>query len=203
MINLQDFCAKDNRICAFSTPFVRSGWKYASDSKIIIRIKTDELDCGAEGMTVSTLEKVMGIKDCPEHAKPWPNSDGKTKSKKCEGCRGSGMSGATECKKCLGTGIIECSHCGSEIDCDECDGEGIISDPKSPPCPECGGKGEMESMADQCLGGKLTIRGEYFTLISQLPNVRYIHAEQYKIRFFFDGGDGAVMGLKKWEDVIK
>lgn len=32
-----------------------------------------------------------------------------------------------ECPECSGDGTITCFHCGSEYDCEKCDGKGVLS----------------------------------------------------------------------------
>jgi DnaJ-class molecular chaperone len=35
-----------------------------------------------------------------------------------------------ECEACNGSGYDDCYHCGSEIECPECDGTGEVEDEK-------------------------------------------------------------------------
>jgi hypothetical protein len=203
MIDMKKFCAPGTggrRKCFFN-PFVRGGWKYATDGKIIIRIKTDEPESETGiGITKASCEHVIGlVLECPTSAEMWPKSDGKTQSVKCEICKGYGKSGVVECPECDGEGEVECYHCGHDMECEKCFGEGNIVDKNSPVCVSCGGVGQIEIPADQMIKNNVWIGGEYFCKISELPNVRYVPAIEpcLPLRFFFDGGDGVIMPVRK------
>jgi len=109
-IELQDFCSTDDCRESIMTPFVRDGWKYATDGRIMVRIKTDEPDDSGqphkrpnaaklfEGFDVSKLEAF----NLPELK---------------------GVENQT-CRYCSGNGVQTCSL-GHDHDCDECDTTGL------------------------------------------------------------------------------
>lgn len=49
----------------------------------------------------------------------------------CETCKG-GEIKRFKCSKCAGSGNDACYHCGSSVDCEECEGDGYIEE-----CPDC------------------------------------------------------------------
>lgn len=119
------FCDVEYEV--METPFVKNGWKCATDGRIAIRVKTDEQDtprpegrrrdfpnvAGAfelAAMKHQTAILLPDITECPE-------------------CQGKFLSEAVvQCDECGGTGETECFHCGHDMDCEECDGSGKVTD---------------------------------------------------------------------------
>ena len=73
----------------------------------------------------------------------------------CYECAGGGR---IDCVECDGVGNLDCSYCGGsgneEVECDICDGEGMIEDSegKEEDCSACDGKGEITDTCSNCEG---------------------------------------------------
>jgi hypothetical protein len=80
----------------------------------------------------------------------------------CEKCRGGRR--IVICGGCDGTGSIECSECGQERDCPQCDGDASWpprkgEDKKSEDCRECDGSGKVYKGQIEKAGGIMVFDG--------------------------------------------
>lgn len=137
-IDLKPFCAEHSCRYRITEPFVRDGWRYATDGAIVVRVP-----CPGEPDSDGTL---LPKPECFEwetlegELKPWPpevrsdSPDGLL----CRACNHTGLVPGKEekCLPCKGEGFVYCDHCGSETQCDECHGDGYIGQP----CNACEGK---------------------------------------------------------------
>ncbi len=126
-IDLTPFC--DSNISRFdlSRPFVRDGWLYATDGRILIRIPSSRPDTNDRPLPKTVANIMLDFAECIEWH-PWPGKAYITcYTRTCWRCRGLRRVGEDVhvCKGC------ECGECsggkgvgGSE--CPECDGEGAI-----------------------------------------------------------------------------
>lgn len=105
------------------------------------------------------------------------------------------------CSDCHGSGEVECWHCGSDVECDECGGTGgpvVLAIPRSK-CPECFSSGIKEYTKIQIDGYRFNA-GMLCALSENLPDFRLLTKEaiaEYAYGFKFGGtGTGAIMAMK-------
>jgi hypothetical protein len=167
-IDLQKFCATDeDRLFRLKETFVLGKWKYASDSRIIVRVLAEgepqTTDDGADDGTarLPPVEKVL--QEPTGQWQAWPTGD-----------QSEVIEREVDCKRC-DCGTIGCQECGYRS------------------CPDCIG-GKKKKMWRTV--GNHYIAGNYDTLISQLPNVQWAtgYERTAALPFRFDGGEGRVMG---------
>lgn len=97
---LMQFCdPKPNRY-DLSTPWVVAGWRYATDGRIIVRVRTKAKDTQGGGKRPDATE--LFPKPFPRCSVPWPHHDGKMKLPECRICEGTGKTGETQCYDCGG-----------------------------------------------------------------------------------------------------
>jgi hypothetical protein len=172
-IDLSPFCAEEDGRYRFANPWIKGGWMCATNGAIAIRVS-----CGDKPDTAETenqkfppLDSVIKHDESVATVK-WPL-------------------GATPCKTCDMTGRKPCKECGRSGVCEHC-GEGE--------CPECHGKGDGGPCWECATPvGIHRINAKYQKMICRLPNVKYFPGDDPKValQFVFDGGEGAVMGMKK------
>lgn len=134
------------------------------------------------------------IKDADRHGMPdtaWPQVEPEMEQVTCDKCEGSGFSRET-CGKCGGNGYGECTHCGSEIDCDNCKGDGDVKSKTK--CEACRGLGDVMKPMPVAIGHR-HVAGVYHNIIRTMPGVRFSDAgaANQPIPFSWDGGRGVVM----------
>lgn len=217
-IDLTPFCDPDSPRYNLSAPFVRKGWKYGTDSRICVRIPTNEPDtvkptqggnlpAAYELFAFPFPECCVPLSDHLVRMKSVPtlnaNSDvcgcGSSEETTCSACDGSGFK---PCTKCDGTGETECSSCGHEEECFDCDGTGNSRDkcatcsgsrikPGSALCPIC----TAENPRILCLVGAAAISRAYWLKLRTLPGLRLLPPEREdgRILFTFDGGGQGVL----------
>ncbi len=124
------FC--DPEIARCGSPWVKDGWKYATDSVICVRCKTDEPDaaiykhypdlsrlvfnkpfCQGDEVSVVALPELIPCEEC-QHKCPTEVQ--------------------VECKSCR-KGMLDCFECGHRYECPECDGTGLVME--APKCDSC------------------------------------------------------------------
>lgn len=169
-MDLQDFCSVDETRMGINTPFVRDGWKYATDGRICVRIPTNEPDDSNEphkrpdaaaifqgfdvtGLVPFVIPELQGVKD-----------------KKCPSCNGYGHS--------------TCDH-GHQHECDDCDETGVIEEwPKA----DIGGN----DFSERYLSKIVNLPGLQFFAKSA-------NMEALKPAFFTfgEGGQGLLMPIRK------
>lgn len=66
------------------------------------------------------------------------------------------MSEGKECLVCEGDGEVECPHCGSAIDCEECGGSGYTETPKPTDCKIP--KGSVIKIGEICFSSKYLLK---------------------------------------------
>jgi hypothetical protein len=106
-IDLTPFCSVDETRMAINTPFVLNGWKYATDGRVCVRIKTYEPDDSNEPYKrpkASDLFKGFNV--------------GGLESFEIPDLKGVEM---LECDECNGAGSVTCNY-GHEHECDMCEG---------------------------------------------------------------------------------
>lgn len=174
-IDLKLFCCDSYR---YHEPFVLRGNHVATDGKIMVLIPCDEPDtpCIRNLNYESVMEPAKFVTQWEPIA--IPDCD-------CTRCNKSGIIHHAEnnCETCRGTGIEKCFHCGNEIECEDCDGQGKIEAYKE----VCGCSVEILSRQ---------IATDLANKMRSLPNLfGNISSAEDKILFKFKGGVGAVMPL--------
>lgn len=103
------------------------------------------------------------------------------------------------CPECGGFGDIECSDCGSSIDCDNCDGNGSIIAFATKNCPMCFGT-NIHYRESVKIGSKPYAMRMIAFLLDNYSNVRFfpqVNPIKNAMGFTFDAGVGAIMCLRE------
>lgn len=179
-IDLSPFCDPDAQRFAIQKPWTKDGVRYATDGRVAVRLdvpgQPDEMPEGRVPNVDSVMPPVDG------EWLPWPEVE------PCEACGGEEK---IECRKCGGDGQCEGCSCGTCHECGRCDGTGESD------CDKCFGPGSFPAMF-----GDAELSRHYAFIVSKLPGVSYLPPidSGSAVRFKFDGGDGAVMPMRKEKD---
>lgn len=197
-IDLLKFCDSIPRPHALwtSKPFVRGGYRYATNSKMAVRVPSVDADSDIDarpqtlGLLVGYFDDFPAIVDTL-----WPEVETATDLVQCNECGGHGNH-SIDCEECDGDGYEVCHSCGHEDDCEACNGEGEVA---GDDCEACSGKGQVEKLKWQRFeDGRISIENDL--LVRELPNVRYVIVG-HRILFTFDGGEGVtLLDSGKWGD---
>jgi len=184
-IDLTRFCADENLRYNLDHPWVRGGYKIATDGRICVRVKTDEPDTvpgeGERYPDIDALFKELDEKIAAWHPMPTALPYNAPSWDNCPVCGGSAQLGC-------------CPQCGmfGGRDKDLLD------------CRHCDGKGTLELVCSITLD-KRRYSVEYIRDIMSLPALEYGELNEEAARrnpahnplaFRFDGGDGLLMGLR-------
>lgn len=198
-IDLAKFC--DLSLPGFKEPFVRGGWRYATDCIICVRVPTDEPDTEAADAKVSMRHNEASA--APWHLCDAPCVDPLREVKttgKCKSCNGRGK--LVECGNCRGHGDVTATDDGGYeydgLECKACYGYGHVAgscSDETVPCGACHGLG-LEFAESLMIEGH-PFGQRFLYLMAQLPGVLIgkpaNRAKDGKILpFRFDGGG---MGL--------
>lgn len=120
-IDLQPFCLEWENKRMMHVPFVRDGFRCATDSRILIAIPTDEPETDANTVDV---RKVIDRESLIANFRQWP-----AEFNVCPDC-GSVADDEpklvqTRCDECGGLGVVECDY-WHDHDCEDCDGTGRV-----------------------------------------------------------------------------
>lgn len=113
MIDLQPFCSINECRMGIMTPFAFNGWKYATDGRVCVRVKTDEPDDSGEPHKRPDASKLFAGFNV-EGLQPFDIPPPK------------GLA-TNRCRYCNGNGVRTCDL-GHDHDCDECDGTGEVEE---------------------------------------------------------------------------
>lgn len=198
-IDLTPFCGKDVTRYRIDSPFVRGGYKYATNAYMAVRVKCDEPDTPKpEGQKFPCMDLIFADFDGfnGEFA-PWPKAKYEDSDEECGTCNGVGMICTKKCQECNGEGTIECYACGHEKECDECGCDGYVGGEK---CTDCNGRGHrMQPWVIKC--GENWCRIDNDRAVRTLSNPMFAcHGDMILVRF--DGGEAVVMRLD-YERAVK
>lgn len=181
----------DGTIYRFAKPFIRSGWKYATDGRICVRVPTTEPDTenGINGATTIFPAVLDGWTKYPE-----PPDYVIGQNADCPKCNAKGVTGGSKCEACDGSSECQCM-CGDEHECNHCNGTGIVNGNW---CRHCNGLRRGAFPAYTVLAGR-AVSFKYSEKIRVLPAVEYADVNdatgKLPLAFRFTGGDGVVMPL--------
>lgn len=172
-IDLSIFCGEHGRF-DFDKPFVRGGFTYATDGRIIVRVPSTEVD--TPGLHLP--DKLTLVFDPPRPTK-WdsiPEADVRHAIEQCDYCMGMNV---------------------KPEDWNEAE-EGVWDD-EDGDCKACRSFGYVIVEATERIAGRF-IQARYANRMRTLPGVM-VDASRPKydlemLRFMFDGGAGAVMPFK-------
>lgn len=192
-IDLQPFCAKERSRYSIEIPFVQGGFRYATNSRIIVRVPAD-----GEPDTVVDDFKFPDAGILPwrpaGELRPWPAAAYIRKVMDCHECDGAGVINQQKCSHCGGNG--ECPDCGGEGRCVECNGSGYSG---GQICSACDGAKETEQDFATPIDSR-HVRASNDKLIRALPNVCWVAtgtpSPTSPIYFTFDGGEGMVSPVR-------
>lgn len=191
-IDLQIWCDPDSP--RFRQPFVRNGFRYATDGRTLICLPASgEPDTeNSEGLYIPDFRAVLAPAESLTFA-PWPadwesleTKEIEGKSVKCPDCHGE----TKECMRCRGFGQIECGECEQDYDCPDCKGKGCVGEK----CTKCGNRGTVTKLGRALrLAVGIWVDERYLRRLVSLPNLRWTGVVNRPVFFRFDGGEAAVM----------
>ncbi len=188
-IKLSLFCRKSGTVTrgdVLEKPWVKDGYEYVSNGRILIRIKTDKPD--TEGRHPNAKDLFEQQKEIPPVEIKLPD---RIVDQACDDCFGSGIRHC-KCESCDGKGSHRC-ECGDTHGCRDCDSSGNIE--LSGKCPACDGTGWGYKHL-QIHGLKL--HGFYIAMIvKNLPEPKAIAINESSMSFTFLGGEGLLCSLKE------
>lgn len=201
-INMAVFCLPmeeaNESSAPLCKPWVKGGYEYATDGKIIARRRTDQPDNFTDHH--STRINIAAWFEFSEMGEPTSEVEAPSPTP-CPECAGVGKVNFVPCAACIGTGDLECS-CGHQHECEECNGEGKIKSPlgKLSECPDCDGLGSFWNHAGTKLAG-MVIQDKYLALIVghgaeiRAATSRGLRGDRV---FYFKAGevDGLLMPMK-------
>ena len=149
---------------ALPGPFIQDGWQCVTDGIILIRKPMSGENTPGKFPQVAAM--FFGITwDNLSDLPPWVIE--KTTAE-CDPCDGTGK--LTKCQECGGEGVTTCDECGSEGECDECDGAGEVADGDTD-CNGCHGTGSVDQYPDVKLFGQW-FDGKYLAMVYGLESVQ-------------------------------
>lgn len=182
------FCDAESTRYAIGAPFVLDGWKYATDTRVCIRVPCSEPNRqSGEGRFVPADKVFAGF---PSGGfSPMGEVVDVKGNVVCQRCAGEGRIDRARCRRCGGAGYVYCDHCDNENDCRECRGKGLtIGDL----CPECLGKKVIPGIERVTVRG-LQFRPLYVTRVLGLPDVVFQVDQQTRLIFTFAGGGQGIL----------
>lgn len=194
-IDLLQFCDFMPGRLATAEPWIRAGWRYATDSRVIVRVPAEICDSANEG--APPAEKAFTHFAGNGPWLPWPGR-GPLEIGECPECSGRGFVKQPDCPACDGAGTFDDSEGWSErlpVECKRCQGWGGVG---GTVCPHCHGAHGEPLLIYQPIGPEW-IAGHYDRRIRTLPGVRYRlavpltadrrpHVADQVIEFRFAGG---------------
>jgi len=193
IIDLQPFCWPDNTRPTIQTPWTADGFTYATDGLICIRVPALPEVTRSDGPNAPKMFARMDPLS-EENAVPLASitipdpipcvtcDGGRIKEFPCDECDGSGtVIYHARRRRSLGEWPIDCPACeGSPTSrCPDCDGEGISDEEQRVPI------------------GEVDFQAALLRRLLLLPNVRITPDYPGPGRVLFDGGDGAIMPMRK------
>jgi hypothetical protein len=119
-------------------PFVRGDWVYATDGRILVRVRSTPEVAALLPLGDRRVPEVEFYFDAAPAYAPEPVTFAVDEPEKCGECDGKGRLPARRCNECGGSGETICSCCGQDRNCPDCDGKGRIH---AGPCHDCKGTG--------------------------------------------------------------
>lgn len=195
--DITPFCAEEAGRFLIERPWVKDGWRYATDGCVCVRVpapgEPDTPSPLESGPRLFEADECFGAQydfEADRCTEPFPTHDGRTFKQACDN-----EAHMKECPDCLGSGTCHCPSCDNAHDCPKCGGRGYRT-VKQTPCPECNASGYRADPAPQVIAGK-RVRGPSAILIAGLPGARYYsdgHAVE-PLHFVADGGLQGVVAV--------
>jgi hypothetical protein len=192
-IDLQAWCHKERE--PLSAPFVRGGFRYATDGQAMIRLPAPG-EPDTDNPLIPDSSKIFDPAESLTFA-PWPADWDPTwetwettkiegEKEECPDCHGE----TKECERCDGSGLLECGECGQDYDCPACKGKGHVGKK----CATCGNRGTVTKLGRALrLAVGIWVDERYLRRLVSLPNLRWTGVVNRPVFFRFDGGEAAVM----------
>jgi hypothetical protein len=191
---LHPFCSDDATRRAILYPYIRGGDTFATDGRIIIRVR----GCVPDVAVDETAPNAARIVDPLPKAGPWLTivlPDGAGEDRQCHICLGDKD---RECEACKGRGDVKWRFREFALTdmCPVCEGAGHG-------CAECDGTG-IEHDETPVKIGVNHYKARYLRLLLALPGPVELceGSPMQPARIRFDGGDGGIMpmDLDVWRD---
>lgn len=165
---LQKFCSTDPSRESLHHPITQGDYTYATDGRICVRVPAIE---GAQ----------FALR--PDFGAIWPASFDVYMPATLPDGFDDMKDPATKCQTCQGRGHVTCETCGHDHACGDCDGDGFIIDLVPVPLS----------------GGVCFAASHYLRLVMSLPGAAIQCLDLTSpIRFTFDGGEGLLMPMKRY-----
>jgi len=183
IIDLALFCGTSGGRFDLDKPFIRDGWRWATDGWIVVRMPTTDAD--TEGRYPKIESLFEGFPGCDHDWPDWPQSP-----IRCRKCRTGKV--LVACQTCNGEGEHECA-CGNLHGCGGCDGHGNVSGAND--CLFCGGTAKVNAPKGIVEDGVriIEIAGKWFQawylglIKSQFAGLRYSRSREEQLCFTADG----------------
>ncbi|HUX02239.1 MAG TPA: hypothetical protein VMY35_14840 [Phycisphaerae bacterium] len=196
-IDLQAWCGTGEGNW-LSKPFVRGGFRCATDGSAMVRLpapEEPETENPATWMPLPDTQNVfapvgsLAFAPWPADWESWEVREIEGEKAECPECHGE----TKECGRCDGFGQIECGECEQDYDCPECKGKGYIGEK----CAKCGSRGTIAKPGRAFhLAPGAWVNERFLRRVVDLPNLRWANQGADKPVFFrFDGGEAAIMPI--------
>jgi len=206
VINLRIFCDTENYSrFLLATPWIRQGWCYAADGRIVVRLAVTVLNLTCSADTANRPDAFRLFRKFPACVRQWPVFEHEALT--CRVCAGSGKK-LVQCKRCIGfpkIAVLKKTKILKVRPCPACDDEGRVPGRES--CIFCQ-RGVIPSAPAGCIYGnegrrRLKIGGRFFDTFylaiieSQFQGLRYGNSRTNgMLRFTSHGGvQGILMPL--------
>lgn len=202
MINLSDFCGKDDPRTYINQPFNLNGRTIATNGHIMVSVsELKEYSENESKISQDSIDRIL--KGKPEVFAEFPKEYPSVEMVKCKPCNGKGKAEIRTCRECDGEGIVdlESDYNYYEVECKSCDGEGYqITKSTEEDCSDCDGTGlvrKSDSLPVKIGDSNVHVDAGYLELFSTLPNALIAPSTDGHSAFVkFDGGIGVIMGIR-------
>ncbi len=182
-IDLKPFCDYEDGRYALTTPWVKGGWRYATDGRICVRTPTTEPDSPKYNEDGLKRPDAAGLfsrfPDSGFYELPATLDEETSRDEDAW-------------RECDCAEWIQCPRCKGDM-CERCEYEGqVIKAAKG--CKMCGGRGKLPHVY-QRIGNEWFDRW-YIAKVRALPGVTVRSLDENRLAFVFDGGQGLLMAVR-------
>lgn len=203
MIDINQFCGKDDIRSHLNAPFIVDNRIVATNGHVIIVMPNDGKNEYPQCPERFNAARVINI---IESATAWvtANKDGMVLPEMvpCLVCRGTGKAKKIKCEECEGDGTVDAETDYStyyDLQCASCGGAGYDNNLETDEtCPDCNGSGKVYEpyACVEILG--INVQEKYLRLIIDEESLEFSSAKENGMLAFRTGSDtiGAIMGCR-------